>query len=104
MAKYVLAYIGGGMPETPEEGEQVMAAWMNWFGALGAAVVDGGAPFAGSSSVAASGAVSEGGSAKLTGYSILEAADLAGAAELAKGCPILSSGGSVDIYEAIDMG
>jgi hypothetical protein len=36
MGKYVLAYRGGGMPATPEEGEKVMAAWMNWFGSLGA--------------------------------------------------------------------
>ena len=27
MAKYLLAYRGGGMPETPEAGAQVMAAW-----------------------------------------------------------------------------
>lgn len=27
MAKYVLLYRGGHMPETPEEQAQVMAAW-----------------------------------------------------------------------------
>ena len=44
MAKYTLVYRGGGgMPETPEEGERIMAAWMAWYGALGAAVSDGGA-------------------------------------------------------------
>ena len=45
MGKYVLAYQGGSMAETPEEQEKVMAAWGGWFGSLGAAVVDGGAPF-----------------------------------------------------------
>ena len=29
MAKFVYIYTGGGMPETPEEGEKVMAAWMS---------------------------------------------------------------------------
>jgi len=28
MPNYVLAYHGGPMPETPEEGERMLAAWM----------------------------------------------------------------------------
>ena len=44
MAKFVLTYTGGGAPQTPEEGEAVMAAWMSWFSGLGAAVIDGGNP------------------------------------------------------------
>jgi hypothetical protein len=102
MAKFVFAYQGGGTPETPEEGEQVMAAWMGWFEQLGAAVVDGGAPFGSSSSIDASG-TSSAGRAGLTGYSIVEASDLAAATELGKGCPILSSGGTIDVYEAMQM-
>ena len=98
MGKYVLAYQGGAMAETPEEQDTVMAAWGAWFGALGDAIVDGGAPF-GASAKVGGGPV---GSA-LAGYSILEAADLDAAVELAEGCPVLSSGGSVDVYEAIDV-
>ena len=30
MANYIFAYHGGKMPETPEEGERVMAAWGAW--------------------------------------------------------------------------
>jgi hypothetical protein len=33
----------------------------------------------------------------LTGYTILQAESLAAAAEMAKGCPVLSSGGSVEV-------
>jgi hypothetical protein len=98
MGKYVLAYQGGSMAETPEAQEQVMAAWGAWFGSLGAAIVDGGAPFGESTAVGGGAA-----SSSLTGYSILEAADLKAAAKLAEGCPVLSSGGSVDVYEAIDV-
>jgi hypothetical protein len=104
MGKYVLAYRGGGMPATPEEGEKVMAAWMNWFGSLGAAVVDGGNPFGPAQTISPDGAVSDGGIALLTGYSILSADSLAAATELAKGCPQLSSGGTVEVYETIDVG
>jgi hypothetical protein len=39
----------------------------------------------------------------LTGYSIVAAGSLAEATELAGGCPVLQSGGSVDVYEAMPM-
>lgn len=104
MAKYTLVYRGGGgMPETPEEGERIMAAWMAWYGALGAAVSDGGAPFGPSMSVSPGGGVSEGAASGLTGFTILTSDTLAAATELAKGCPVLAAGGAVDVYECIEM-
>ena len=103
MAKYVLAYRGGSMADTPEEQQKAMDAWMGWFGSLGDAVVDGGAPFGPSSTIASDGAASAGGQAALTGYSILTAASLDEAQTLAKGCPVLASGGTVEIYEALPM-
>jgi hypothetical protein len=103
MANYVLAYTGGSMPETEEAGSAVMAAWTAWLGGLGDAVVDRGAPFGSSASVASDGAVSEGGSTRLTGYSIVKADSPATAGTLVKDCPALSAGGTVDIYEALEM-
>lgn len=103
MANYVLAYHGGGMPETEEEGQKVMAAWEAWYGQLGPAIVDGGAP-TGQSKTVSSTSVSDGGGANpLTGYTIVSANDLEGAVALAKGCPILESGGTVEVAETIDM-
>ncbi|HUO48901.1 MAG TPA: hypothetical protein VMU09_08720 [Acidimicrobiales bacterium] len=100
MAKFVLAYTGGSTPESPEAQQQVMEAWMGWFGALGDAVVDMGNPFGGACSIGSDGAVSDGGRAGLTGYSIIEATDLADAANKAKDCPVLGNGGGIDVYEA----
>ena len=52
-----------------------------------------------------SGTPSEGsGPDPATGYTIIEAADLHDAVVKAKGCPGLSSGGSVKLYEARQMG
>ncbi len=104
MANYVLIYQGGSMAETPEAQEQAMQAWGTWFGALGAAVVDGGAPFGPSRTIADDGSVADGGAAAVTGYSVVAADDLGAATDLAKGCPILEAGGSVDVYETIPMG
>ena len=98
MGKYVLAYRGGGMAGTPEEQEAAMAVWGAWFGSLGAAVVDGGAPFG------ASAAVGGDVTAHLSGYSVVAANSLDDAVAKAGGCPILASGGTVEVYEAIDMG
>ncbi len=98
MGKFVLVYKGGGMPETEEEQQRVMAAWGAWFGTLGDAVVDPGAPFG------ASGSVGNGGVSGLTGYTILSAASLDDAVTKAGGCPILDSAtGSVEVYEALPM-
>jgi hypothetical protein len=99
MGNYLFAYQGGGMAETDEEREALMASWGAWFGQLGSAIVDPGNPFASSASVSAGGAVGDGASSGLTGYSVMQADSLAAASELAKGCPVLSAGGSVDVYE-----
>jgi hypothetical protein len=99
MGKYVLVYRGGTVAETAAAQQAAMAAWGAWFESLGAAVVDGGAPF-GASAAVGGGPSTTG----LTGYSILEAADLGAAQQMGEGCPILADGGSIDVYEAIDVG
>jgi hypothetical protein len=103
MAKYVLAYTGGNMGASPEEQQAIMDKWMGWFGSLGADLVDGGNPFGPSATVTPSGS-SDGGASSLTGYTIITAADLAAATETAKGCPALAAGGSVEVYEAVEIG
>jgi hypothetical protein len=103
VAKYVLAYTGGSVPETEADQQAVMEAWTGWFTQLGAAVVDGGNPFGPSTTVASDGSTSEGGMSGLTGYSVLSADDLASATDLAKGCPVLTAGGRVEVYETFDV-
>jgi len=103
MANYLLAYKGGGMAQTDAEREAAMAAWGNWFGSLGQAVVDMGAPFGGSATVGAGAASGNGASSGLTGYSVLSADSLDAASKLAEGCPVIASGGSVEVYESMPV-
>jgi hypothetical protein len=103
MPNFVLIYKGGRMAETEAEREQVMAAWGKWFGRLGPAVVDGGNPFAASSAIAPDGRVSQPAPSALTGYSVVSADDLGAAVEMGKGCPVLASGGSVEVYETFPV-
>jgi hypothetical protein len=102
MAKFVYIYTGGQMAETPEAQEKAMQEWGAWFGILGDAITDPGNPFAGAVTVSPSG-VTNGGAAGAGGYSIVTADSLDEAAALAKGCPVLTGGGTVEVYEAIPM-
>jgi|SRR4051794_12944677 hypothetical protein len=103
MAKYLYAYHGGGVPQSKEEGERIMKAWMGWFGQLGAAVVDGGNPVGKSTTVKNGSVTGNGGANPVSGYSIIEASSADDAVAKAKGCPIISAGGSVEIAEILAM-
>ncbi len=103
MANYLFAYKGGRMAETDSEREAAMAAWGKWFGELGPAVVDPGNPFGPSTSVSAAGSGGDGAPSGLSGYSVITANDLSAAAELTKGCPLLANGGTVEVYETLQV-
>lgn len=81
-----------------------MAAWGEWMGGLGAALVDGGNPVVQSATVASDGSSSSGGGSNaVTGYSVISAGSLEAAVALVVGCPILASGGSVEVGETVDV-
>lgn len=104
MPKFMYIYHGGGRPETPEEGERVMAAWMKWMEGMGDAIVDGGNPAGMSKTVTVSGVEDNGGSNPVSGYTLVNAADMDAACEMAKGCPILEGGGgTIEVAEAMEM-
>ncbi len=74
------------------------AAWMAWFGELGAAIVDPGSQVGNTTALGLSPS-----STAVSGYSIIQAADFEAAVALAKGCPGLSQGGGVEVGELIAM-
>jgi len=102
MGNYVLGYKGGSMAQTPEAQEAAMQAWGAWFGALGSAVVEVGNPFGPATTVQADGSTSAVANG-LTGYSVVEADSLELAAKLTEGCPIFANGGTVEVYETINV-
>jgi hypothetical protein len=103
MAKYLLLYGGGRMPETDQERADVMKAWDAWFTKLGPAVADQGNPFTPSvKKIASSGSVSDAKPAA-SGYSILEADSLDQATTLAKGCPVLHGGADITVFETFEV-
>ena len=103
MPKFIFAYHGGSVPETPEEGQKVMAAWTSWMEGLGAAITDGGNPAGMSKTVSASGVANDGGPNPISGYTLVNADTIEAACDMAKGCPIIDDGGSVEVAEAMEM-
>ncbi len=104
MTKYLFVFHGGNPPSNPADIKTVMDAWGAWYGGMGAAVVDGGNPVGKSSTVNGDGSlVSGGGANPASGYSLIEASSLEDAHKKAKGCPILKSGGTIEIAACIDM-
>ena len=100
MTKFLLGYHGGDAPTSKEEGDRVMAAWGEWIGSLGPALVDPGNPTSVAKTIVPGGKISDGGGSNpITGYSILEAPSLDAAMKMVKGCPQLTSGGSIEVAE-----
>ncbi len=73
MAQYVIVYLGGNHPSTPEEGQQHFAKYMEWLSSLGDAAVSPANPLGNTHSVSSDGSVAAGGSSTMSGYTIVEA-------------------------------
>lgn len=106
MAKFMVIYSGGmGMGASPEDQQRIMAEWGAWYDQMGAAIVDGGAPFAQSKHLESVGQVEDGpmGDTPATGYTIIEADSLDQATAACDAHPHLNHGGQVTVYATIDM-
>ncbi len=110
MRNYLLVYRTdySAMPKvSPEQAEAVTKQWMNWFDSINAdnKLVDMGnrLEFINGKVVKPGNVVINGPYAEIKesigGYSIIKAESYEGAVEVAKGCPILSVGGNVEVRE-----
>jgi len=106
MANFVILYTGGGgMAAEPAQREKIMAAWGAWYGKMGEAIVDGGAPFAASKHITIEGGTANGPLSvpPATGYTVLSADSLDEAAKLCERHPHLKHGGQIQIFETVQM-
>ncbi len=103
MAQYVIVYLGGNPPSTPEEGKQHMAKYMDWLSSLGDKAVSPANPLKGTQTVNPDGSVSDGGNSGMSGYTIIEADSMEAALSVAKACPFLEVGGTLEVSELMKM-
>jgi len=103
MAQYIIAYLGGDQPSSPEEGKQHFAKYKEWLSSLGDSVVSPANPFKDTSTVNPDGSVTSGGKSTMSGYTIIEADSMEAALAIAKACPFLNIGGSLEVSELMQM-
>lgn len=101
MPRYILAF-RGGMPQSPEDGQKMMADWNAWMDDLGAALVDKGAGFGKSRFLASPDREGISGD-PLSGYSVVEAADIGSALAMARKNPIFNHSGTIEVAEMMQM-
>lgn len=97
MPKYLALYSAGNepMPEmTPEEGQAMMQAWLDWRDGAGDAIVDFGAPTVPASE----------GASGVGGYSIVQADSVDALDSIFESNPHRRKGGTLEFHEILDIG
>ena len=103
MPQYVIVYLGGDQPSSPEEGKQHLSTYMDWLSSLGDSAVSPANPLKDTSTVNADGTVTSGGTTTMSGYTIIEVESMETALSIAKACPFLDIGGSLEVSELMQM-
>ena len=103
MAQYIIVYLGGDKPSSPEGGKQHFAKYKEWLSSLGDLVVSPMNPFKNTSTLNSDGIVTTGSTTTMSGYTIIEAESIEEALEMAKTCPFLDIGGSLEVSELMQM-
>ena len=103
MPQYVIVYLGGNQPSSPEEGKQHFSKYMDWLSSLGDSAVSPANPLKNTSTVNPDGTVTTGGTTNMSGYTIIDTDSMETALSMAKACPFLDIGGSLEVSELMQM-
>jgi len=103
MPQYVITYLGGDQPSSPEEGKQHFAKYMEWLNSLGDAAVSPANPLKDTNTVNSDGSITKGGTSTMSGFTIVEVDSMDEALSIAKKCPFLDIGGSLEVSELMQM-
>ena len=105
MARYLLLYSGDQTIASREEQDRMLEEWVAWYEKLGAAIADGGDPVGASKHISGPGVPAQDGPGGMpaSGYTVIEADSLDAAAAICADHPHLAYGGSVHIFETIDL-
>jgi hypothetical protein len=103
MSQYVIVYLGGDQPSSPDEGKQHFAKYMDWLSSLGDSAISPANPLKDTSTVNSDGTVTTGGTTTMSGYTIIKTDSMDAALSIAKACPFLDIGGSLEVSELVEM-
>jgi hypothetical protein len=103
MTQFVLVYIGGNQPTSPEEADRHYSKYIEWLKGIGDSVVIPTIPLKDTNTVSPDGTVREGGSSAISGFSIIKAESLEAALSIARDCPFLEIGGTLEVSEMMQV-
>ena len=102
MATFLITYHGGGgMPESAEAREKMMAAFQAWAASVGDNMIDPGAPLGPSKVVTSDGVTDGAATGRLGGYTLITAGSLEDAVKLVEDHPFVGRGGALQVSEAV---
>ena len=103
MPQYVIVYLGGNQPSSPEEGKLHFAKYMDWLNSLGESAVSPANPLKDTNTINPDGSVTNGGTSTMSGFTIIEVDSMDEALSIAGKCPFLDVGGSLEVSELMQM-
>jgi hypothetical protein len=102
MATFLITYHGGGgMPESAEARDQMMAAFQAWAASVGEAMIDPGSPLGPRKTVTSDGVADAAADDTLGGYTLIKAESLDDAVDAVKGHPFVARGGTLQVSRAV---
>ncbi len=103
MPQFLLNYIGGDQPATPEEGRSHFAKYQAWLNSLGDSVLSPMNPLKNINTVSSTGGIEAKSTTGISGYTLLQADSIDEAIKMAQSCPFLDINGTLEISEIIQM-
>ena len=103
MTQFVITYIGGRQPASPEEGAKHFAKYKEWLVSLGDNAISPANPLKNTQTVNSDGSVTQGSDSSMSGFTIIESENLESAISVAQSCPFLDMEGKLEVSELIQM-
>lgn len=103
MPQYMITYLGGNQPSSPEEGKKHFAKYKEWLSSLGDSAISPMNPLKNTCTIHSDGTIITGGTTSMSGFTIIEADSMEKALTMTKACPFLDIGGSLEVSELILM-
>ena len=103
MSKFIITYLGGKQPETPEQGQAHFAKYKAWLASIADVTVSAANPMKNTHSISPAGEVSAHSTSTMSGYTIIECESIEEAIAHAKRCPFLDVDGTLEVAELMSM-
>ena len=101
MARFLITYYAGDMPQDPDSIAQTRRAFIDWAAKTGAALADIGAPIRSATTISSDGIHDGTPAGPFMGWSVIEAEDSNAAVRLMEDHPFISRGGILQLSEPV---